>query len=187
MFCVVDTQPWARGQTARIAQEIRRLRKPHSAQWLAGRTAELGHPLTRAQITDLENGRRKHLTVSELTMLARALNTAPVALLHPGPYDGIVEVLPGIEVSEMRAAQWFSGLLSGPTDDVFRLFDNRAGYNRNLRRLRLAREIWELDEDKIALMTADDRSQLTDELAQLQRRIDKLTDELKAAEDDARR
>ncbi len=51
-------------------------------------------------------------------MLARALNTSPTALMFPGPYYEMVEVLPGLEVQELRAAQWFSGLLSGPTEHL---------------------------------------------------------------------
>ena len=167
-----------------IAAEVKRLRGKRSGQWLSDRTAELGHRLSRTTLSEMESGSRKHFTVAELVVLARALNTGPAALVFPGPYvDGMVEVLPGVEVSEIRAVQWFSGLLSGLTDDYFPLFDDRAQYNKNLKRLRLAREIWELDEDKIALMTADDRSQLTAELAKLQRRINRIHAELKAEED----
>jgi Helix-turn-helix domain len=182
----MTTQSWADGHAARIAQEIRRLRKPRSAQWLADRTAELGHPVTRAQITDLENGRRKHVTTAELTVLARALNTSPVALMFPGPYYEMVEVLPGLEVRELRAAQWFSGLLSGPTEHLpaggAPLTDDRAEYTRNLRRLRLAREVWNLEERRFALMTQlgaagqspDERARVSDAIADLQLRIDEL-------------
>jgi hypothetical protein len=177
----MTTQSWADGHAARIAQEIRRLRKPRSAQWLADRTAELGHPVTRAQITDLENRRRKHVTTAELTVLAAALNTSPVALMFPGPYNETVEVLPGLEARELRAVQWFSGLLSGPTEQDPRLIGDRAEYSRNLRRLRLAREVGNLEEGRTALMlqlgaddSPDERARVSNAIADLQRRIDEL-------------
>ena len=150
----MDTQDWPAAQTARIGQAIRQLRKDQnrSAQQVADRTKELGYEVTRTAITDLEIGRRKNVTIAELTMLARALNTSPTALMFPGPYYETVEVLPGLEVQELRAVQWFSGLLSGPTEHLRRLTDDRAEYNRNLKRLRLAREVWNLEEGRTALM-----------------------------------
>ncbi|OBB71575.1 helix-turn-helix domain-containing protein [Mycobacterium sp. 852014-52144_SCH5372336] len=181
----MNTQGWAEGQTLRIGKEVRRLRDAQdlSARELADRTADLGHHVTRTAITDLEIGRRKQLTVAELTVLAYALNTAPVALIYPGPYDHPTEVLPvHEEVSEARAAQWFCGLPEGHRS----LADNPRMHRMNLRRLRLARQIWDLEEKGIALraqMTAadepDTKAQLVDALADLQGRID----DLKAADD----
>jgi hypothetical protein len=94
--------------------------------------------MTRQTITDLENGRRRYTTTAEPAVIAAALSTAPVALLYPGPYDELVEVLPGEPVRELRAAQRFSGLLTG--------LDNVAGeldldYPRNIHRLQRARKI----------------------------------------------
>lgn len=113
---------WEDALHRRIAAAIKRVRSegtvhlngfphggPRSAQWLADRTAALGYPISRAQIANYESGRKKGLDVAELLVLARALNTTPATLLFPGPYDAPVEVLPGVEVSELDAAQWFSG------------------------------------------------------------------------------
>jgi transcriptional regulator with XRE-family HTH domain len=182
----MNTQDWPGSQTARIGQVIRQLRKDQhrSAQQVADRTRELGCEVPRTAITDLEIGRRKNMTIAELTVLARALNTSPVALMFPGPYYETVEVLPGLEVRELRAVQWFSGLLSGPTEHLpaggTGLTDDRAVYTRNLRRLRLAREVWNLEEGRFALMTQlgatgqspDERAQVNAALADLQRQID---------------
>jgi len=39
-----------------------------------------------------------------------------------------------------------------PTEQDPRLIDDRAEYSRNLRRLRLARDVWNLEEGRTALM-----------------------------------
>lgn len=103
---------WAEHQAFRVAQEIRRLRDKRSAQWLADQTKQLGYGVTRIVISDLENGRRRYVTSAELTILAFALGTSPVALLFPPPYtdDQMVELIPDHEVTKFFAAQAFSGL-----------------------------------------------------------------------------
>src|ERR1700758_3392227 len=160
---------WAEGQTARIGDEVFQLRKRQklTAQQLADRTRELGLHVKRTAITDLEIGRRKHLTVAELTVLARALNTSPVALMFPGPYYGKVEVLPGVEASEIRAVQWFSGIPGLTEGVVVALADDPVEYRKNLKRLRLAREVWDLDENRIALTAQMAATDKPDEKAQL--------------------
>jgi len=106
----VPPRDWGEEQAYRTALEVRRLRGKRTAQWLAGRTEELGYPLTRAVISDIEVGRRRYVTTSELIVMAAALNTSPVNLVYPGPYDAVVEVLPNSEDRpEFAAAQWFSG------------------------------------------------------------------------------
>ena len=94
----------------RIAGAIKQARGKRSAQWLADRTVDLGYPITRAQIANYESGRKQSLDTAELIVLAAALNTSPANLIYPGPYQDIVEVLPGREGSEFDAVQWFSGL-----------------------------------------------------------------------------
>src|ERR1700734_3032138 len=119
----MDPQTWAEEQAAHIAQEVRRLRRVHrrSAQWLSDQTAELGYTVTRAVIADLENGRRKYVTIAELIVLAAALNTAPIALLYPPPlFDTEVEVLPGVKVNKLAAMQEFSSDYAGRTESWIR-------------------------------------------------------------------
>ena len=98
---------WAEEQARRTALEIRRLRGRQSAQWLADRTKELGSPITRAVISDLELGRRRYVTSAELIVLAAALDTAPITLLYPPPYDETIELMPGVEESKIGAVEWF--------------------------------------------------------------------------------
>lgn len=62
------------------------LLRRRSAQWLADKTGELGYQVSRTTISDLENGRRRYVTTAELVVLALALDTAPIALMYPGPY-----------------------------------------------------------------------------------------------------
>jgi len=100
---------WPTDFTRRIAQEIKLRRGKRSAQWLSDRTAHFGHRVGRARISDLETGRRTRIDVSELFILARALDTVPLLLLFPGIPNAPVEVLPGVEAKSWDAAQWVSG------------------------------------------------------------------------------
>jgi hypothetical protein len=112
-----DKEPpkdWAEREAHRVALEIKRLRDPRSAQWLADRTRELGHTVSRTVIADLENGRRRYITTAELVVLAAALETAPIALLYPPPYSEDVEVLPGQTRQKISAVQEFSGFIDEP-------------------------------------------------------------------------
>ncbi|OBJ00360.1 hypothetical protein A5660_25030 [Mycobacterium alsense] len=109
---------WSEEQALRVAQEVYRLRGSRSAQWLANRTAELGHEVSRSLIADLENGRRRYVTVAELMVLAYALDTAPIALFYPPPYDELIRALPDHVTTKFEAAESFcandDGLI-GPT------------------------------------------------------------------------
>jgi hypothetical protein len=117
-----DWEPndWGEQQASRVAREITRLRGSRSAQWLSDKTDELGHRVSRSVIADMENGRRRYVTTAEIIVLAAALETAPVALLYPGPYpdDESVEYLPGCEISRFDAAQRFSGIFDPGVDKV---------------------------------------------------------------------
>ena len=94
----------------RIAGAIKLARGKRSAQWLADRTADLGYPITRAQIANYESGRKQSLDIAELLVLAAALDTSPVCLVYPGPYQNKLEVMPRRHSEELDAAQWFSGI-----------------------------------------------------------------------------
>src|ERR1700738_5217311 len=100
---------WSDEVTARIAGEIRRLRGDRSGQWLSDRTADLGYRVSRSTISEIETGRRKSITVTDLILLAWALRVPPVQLLYPNLPDGKVEIVPGEKVPSIVAAQWFSG------------------------------------------------------------------------------
>ena len=130
---------WGEEQALRVAREVHRLRGSRSAQWLAGRTGDLGYGLSRSLIADLENGRRRYVTTAEVTILAAALNTAPIALLYPAPYDEEIEALPGARMPKAVAVEEFSGIID-PLADT-----HDAGYAQNLIGLIRARQIRELE------------------------------------------
>ncbi len=106
---------WEIEHAHRIGQEVQRLRKAAglTAQQLGERAEELGLKMTRQAISDLENGRRRYVTTAELLILAAALDTPPVCLVFPGPYEKLIEIIPGREGIEFDAAQWFSGISFG--------------------------------------------------------------------------
>ena len=112
----MSPQSWDERLVWHIAFAIRRLRKEQqmSAQKLADRTTELGYTVSRTTVSDLENGRRKYITVTELLLLAAALNTTPAALVYPGPCTRDMEALPDTQVPEALAVQWFGGSLATP-------------------------------------------------------------------------
>lgn len=80
-----------------------------SAQRLAERCEALGLPVKRSTIANLESGRRDTLTLTELVVLARALDVPPILLIYPVGYAETVEALPGQEVPPWTAAKWFTG------------------------------------------------------------------------------
>lgn len=171
---------WAEEWAYNVAMEIRRLRGKTSVRALAERTKELGHEVSRAVISDLEVGRRRHISVGEITVLAMALDTTPVALLYPDPVNGDTALLPGVEAGQRFAMQWFCGLVDADSAAGQELYSDPRAYAENLRRVEIAREIWELDDQRAALMQDSaraERSQKADYLramSDLARRIAKL-------------
>jgi transcriptional regulator with XRE-family HTH domain len=170
---------WATDQAERVGRELKRLRGRRSGQWLSDRTAELGYRVPRTTISELENGKRKYVSTAELAILARALDSAPAALLYPPPYGDEIEVLPGQSSTSWSAAEWFSGM-----DGAQRvaLADDVEAYARNLAPLRAAARISELTTRKQrlmeALVDADDAVQaaMLDAIHGVQDDIDRLTD-----------
>lgn len=107
-----EPESWDRGTTSRIGQQIKRIRgRRISAQSLSDRTAQLGYPIGRATISELETGRRKTITVPELLVLAAALDTSPALLVYGDQLaDGPVNALPELTDTAANALMWFSGL-----------------------------------------------------------------------------
>lgn len=100
---------WAETTSRRVAAEIKQLRGERSAQWLSDRTAELGHRVTRSRISDIETGRRTRIDITEVLILAAALDVPPLLLLFPGVPNEPSEPLPGRRSLTWWAAQWFAG------------------------------------------------------------------------------
>lgn len=179
---------WGEEQAFGVAQEVRRLRGGRTAQWLADRTKDLGYPITRAVISDLEVGRRRYVTTAELIVLAMALETAPVALMYPAPYLDKIQLFPTldsagfpVEVTKLIAAQWFSGLASGVdadgTGQVMSLpLISAMNMNSNLRALQRARRIQLLDEQRIEKRAGlQDNNLETETVTKLMAQIAELT------------
>src|SRR5664280_405378 len=121
LYCVGVNQVVAAGWEARmtetVARQIDHWRGVRSlgAQKLADRTAELGMPVARNTIANLENGRRTTRTVGELLALAAALDIPPVVLLVPLGTSSDAETLPGVTVSTDRAFGWVAASQSAAT------------------------------------------------------------------------
>lgn len=112
LYCAAMTQPnWSARLVRSIAGEVKRHREAQdmSAQRLADRCAELGQPIPRSVLANLESGRREALSVPELLVLAEALGVPPVALLVPLGHSDQVEALPGRSVSTSDALAWLAG------------------------------------------------------------------------------
>jgi transcriptional regulator with XRE-family HTH domain len=108
----MNTQtPWAARITQAIAGEIRQRRTARgmSAEDLAAACADLGMPIQRSTLADLENGRRASISVAEWLAIAAALDVPPVMLLCPVGTADTAEVLPDTEAPAFRAAQWVAG------------------------------------------------------------------------------
>lgn len=112
---------WPERLTAVIAGEVRRNRQQRgmSTQQLADRCDELGFPIGRSVLANLENGRRETVSVQELLVLAVALDAPPVLLLLPLGHQAGTELLPGRDVATWDAVKWVAGdaKLSGLPDD----------------------------------------------------------------------
>lgn len=91
-----DVPEWADRIKANVAGEVRRRRKEMgwSAQELADRCEELGHPIPRNVIANMESGRRANLPLVDVMVLAAALETYPACLIFPVGYVEQTQELP---------------------------------------------------------------------------------------------
>jgi transcriptional regulator with XRE-family HTH domain len=115
-----------------IAEEVKRHRKRRkmSAQQLADKTADLGMPIPRSVLANLESKRRPVVSVAEVLILARALDVSPLALVFPVGFEAEMEVLPGEMRPAFRAAQWAAGERPFPgSDDDAYLSEITADWN----------------------------------------------------------
>ena len=78
-------------------------------QQLADQTAELGMPIPRSVLANLESGRRDTISVAEVLVLAAALDVAPIDLICPVGFDEQTEMLPGALMDPLSAMRWFTG------------------------------------------------------------------------------
>ena len=102
---------WHEPMTAHLGQQIRKLREARglSADKLAQAVDAIGVPYTRAQVTNLESGRRTTVTLGEVFAFARVLEVPPVVLILPIATDEDIEVLPGVHSGPWAVLRWFLG------------------------------------------------------------------------------
>lgn len=117
------TQPpepdWSTRLALSVAREVRRHRQAAgmSAQQLADRCSEIGMPIKRSVLANLESGRRTTVSISEVLVLAAALDIPPALLVFPVGYEEAQEVLPKAEMEPLQAVDWFSGVSAEPVRD----------------------------------------------------------------------
>jgi transcriptional regulator with XRE-family HTH domain len=111
---------WTRALHQRIADAIKQARQGQrlTAQQLADETERLDYPISRSQIAAYEVRRKRGLDVTELLILAAALNVPPVALLFPDLPDGGAEPLPGWHATAADALGWFTGEIVDEDEDA---------------------------------------------------------------------
>lgn len=80
-----------------------------TVQRLSERCTELGYPIPRSTLTNLELGRKEALVVQELVVIAEALRIPPVELLFPALVTGQTEFLPGQTTMTWHALRHFTG------------------------------------------------------------------------------
>lgn len=102
---------WGPRLTRLIADQVKLRRKAlgWTAQDLSDAIGRLGFDFPRSTLADLESGRRNHVTVAELLVIAAALNVPPVLLISPVAASAETEITPGSKVTAFRAVQWLSG------------------------------------------------------------------------------
>lgn len=107
---VMSTGSWPAKLTSTIGREVRRLRQERglTAAELSGACAALGMEVPSRTITNWETGKRATIAVTDLLVVAEALNVPPISLLFPLGQDDRVEVLPGRDAAMWDAVAWFT-------------------------------------------------------------------------------
>ncbi|MFI9629179.1 helix-turn-helix domain-containing protein [Streptomyces sp. NPDC052042] len=116
-----DVPEWADRIKANVAGEVRRRRKEMgwSAQDLADQCKQLGHPIPRNVIANMESGRRANLPLVDVMVLAAALETYPVCLIFPVGYVDQTQELPFQDlVPTWDALRRFTGEQEVPMHDA---------------------------------------------------------------------
>lgn len=112
---------------SQIGKAIDAAREKRSDQWIADRTAHLGHPISRTAISEYRRGKRKTMPVTDLLVIAGALGVPPVTLLFPGLPDAPSTLLPATDTPvALDALLWVTGerqTLPNGVDFLFSLED----------------------------------------------------------------
>lgn len=106
----VVREPWDQRLVRNAGAAMKRARGNKSARWLSEATAALGYEISPTIVAKLDSGHRGSvLNVTELLVLAAALNMPPALLLFPGYPEEDVEFLPGHTAPSEQVVDWFSG------------------------------------------------------------------------------
>ena len=100
----------------------RRLREERRRQGLtqddlASRCVDLGEPIARTTIAKIENGKRA-LSLSDVFVLAAALNTSPAMLFLPIGDEDDVYIAPKLKVHPHLAMKWIEGTEPLPISNI---------------------------------------------------------------------
>lgn len=107
---------WAGSLVSTVASELRkhRQRRGLSTQGLADACEQLGYPIKRQVLANLENGRRDAVSVPELLVLGKALGVPPALLVFPVGEALSCEPLPEQTRPLWESLQWFGGFAPYP-------------------------------------------------------------------------
>lgn len=110
----MDHEPAPLTATQCLARKVRQLRTDRgwSAQKVADLLAEIydgDPPMDRPAIANLENGRRKAVTIEEFIALSVVFNVPPPLMLLPLGTEDVVEITPQSRIHPHLAVEWFAG------------------------------------------------------------------------------
>lgn len=128
-----DSRLWAGSIALRVGRNIQRARKSSgmSAQHLSDGCGATGYPIPRSTIANLESGRKETVSLQELMVIGHVLGIPPMALLYaPQDIAETVEVVPGVRVMSVDAAEMFS--YGEATSSTYGDLNAKASSLRNL-------------------------------------------------------
>ncbi|MEV6980030.1 helix-turn-helix transcriptional regulator [Sphaerisporangium sp. NPDC051017] len=152
-----------------VGKRVRELRQRRgmSAQNLADRCAEAGFPeLKRQVITNLENGRRESISLTELLGLAYALDAPPALLFIPLDGRTLLRISPEIEMGDLQALMWVSGERE-PEDR-----ERRQRWREVAAPVNLHRDLWRLFEVIVQSEWLEDQSTVNGYLRSMAKVLD---------------
>lgn len=125
----MQSKEWQQKFADQVGKGIDNAREGRSDQWIADRTKELGHPLSRTAISEYRRGVRKSMPVTDLMIIAQALRVPPVTLLFPNLPNGEVVLVPSTDrPTALDSLFWFTGETGWLPSSykIFREFDSEG-------------------------------------------------------------
>lgn len=157
----MSEKEWSENLTNKIGRAIQNERKKKglSVQGLAITCANIGLPLHRDTLANLESGKRSTLTVPELVVIAEALQVAPISLIYPPvALSERVDYLPNQSLEAIEAYIKFAAIpplfrnrwSSDRSDEASAYHFFIESLNNDLEIEELATDIDRLDPDAVA-------------------------------------